>query len=124
MQRHLIVVILYGSTYTTIKLQKCKNCKYHKIISVGNNFVFIYISLSVGVWWHVGKTKAYMPPYTHRQQYINEDKIVPNTDNFMIFAIFTFLQFYSGTDTAIQNNDSEMSLHYKPMRLIFMNYSV
>jgi len=24
---------------------------------IGNNFVFIYISLSVGVWWHVGNTK-------------------------------------------------------------------
>jgi len=28
-----------------------------KFISFGNNFVFIYISLSVGVWWRVGNTK-------------------------------------------------------------------
>ena len=27
------------------------------IISVGINFVFIYISLSVGVWWRVGNTE-------------------------------------------------------------------
>jgi len=30
-----------------------------------------------------------MPPYTHRQWYINEDKIVPNTDKF-----YDILQFY------------------------------
>jgi len=35
------------------------------------------------------------PTYTHRQRYINEDIIVPNTDNFMI-CNFTFLQFYTG----------------------------
>jgi len=28
-----------------------------------------------------------LSPYTPRQRYINEDKIVPNTDKFMIFAI-------------------------------------
>jgi len=27
------------------------------MISVGINFVFIYISLLVGVWWRVGNTK-------------------------------------------------------------------
>jgi len=27
------------------------------IVSVGNNFVSIYMSLSVGAWWHVGNTK-------------------------------------------------------------------
>jgi len=26
--------------------------------------------------------------------------------------------------TTVQNNDNEISLHFKPMRLIFMNYSV
>jgi hypothetical protein len=62
-----------------------------------------------------------MPPYTHRQRYINEDKIDPTTDNFMIFAI---LQFYTGIDTVVQNNDNEISLHFKPTRLILMNYSV
>jgi len=38
---------------------------------------------------------AYTPPCTHRQRYINEDKIVPNTDNFMIFAILHFYNFIS-----------------------------
>ena len=66
-----------------------------------------------------------MPPYTHRQRYINEDKIDPNTDNFMIFAILYFSNFMLVMDTAIQNNDNnEISLHFKPMGLIFMNYSV
>ena len=57
------------------------------------------------------------------QRYINEDKIVPNTDNFMIFAILHFYNFILVIDTAVQNND-EISLHFKPMRLIFINYSV
>jgi len=60
MQRNLVVVILYGSIYTSIKLQKIKNCKYHKIISVGNNFV---------------------------------KKIVPNTDNFMMFVSLYIYNF-------------------------------
>jgi hypothetical protein len=63
-----------------------------------------------------------LPPYTHRR-YINEDGIVPNTDNFMIFAIL-FLQFYTGIDTTVQKNDNKISLHFNPMRLIFMNYNV
>jgi hypothetical protein len=37
---------------------------------------------------------AYTPPYTHRQRYINEDKIVPNAVNNI--CNFTFLQFYTG----------------------------
>jgi len=64
-----------------------------------------------------------MPPYTHHQRYINEDKIDPNTDNFMIFAILYFYIFILVIDTTVQNND-EISLHFKPMKLIFMNYSV
>jgi len=28
------------------------------------------------------------------------------------------------TDTAVRNNDNEISLHLKHMRLIFMNYTV
>jgi len=67
---------------------------------------------------------AYMPPYTHREWYINEDKIVPNTDNFMIFAILYFYNFRLVVNTIVQNNDNEISLHFKPMWLIFMNYSV
>jgi len=65
-----------------------------------------------------------MPPYTHRQRYINEDNIDPNTDNFMIFAIWYFYNFILVIDTTVQNNDNEISFHFKPMRLIFMNYSV
>jgi len=57
-------------------------------------------------------------------EYINEDKIVPNTDNFMIFAILHFYNFILAIDTTVQNNDSQISLHFKPMRLIFMNYSI
>jgi hypothetical protein len=65
-----------------------------------------------------------MPPYTHRQRYRNEDKIDPNTNNFMIFAILYFLNFILVIDTTVQNNDNEISLHFKPIRLIFMNYRV
>ena len=64
-----------------------------------------------------------LSPYTHRR-YINEDKIVPNTDNFMIFAILHFYSFMLAIDTTVQNNDNEISLRFMPMRLIFMNYSV
>jgi len=65
-----------------------------------------------------------MLPYTHRQRYINEDKIDPNTDNFMIFAILYFYNFILVIDTTVQNNDNEISLHFNPMRLIFINYIV
>jgi hypothetical protein len=67
---------------------------------------------------------AYTLPYTHQQRYINEDKIDPNTDNFMIFAILYFYNFILVIDITVQNNDNDMSLYFKPMRLIFMNYSV
>jgi hypothetical protein len=67
---------------------------------------------------------AYTPPYTHRQRYTNEHKIVPNTDNFTIFAILHFNNFTLVTYTAVQNNHNEVSLHFKHMRPIFMNYSV
>jgi hypothetical protein len=94
MQRDLVVVILYGSIYNQYKIVKIYNCKYHKIISVGNNFVFIYISLLVGCMVACRQLcVAYAPPYTHQQQYINEDKIDPYTDNFMIFAILHFYNF-------------------------------
>jgi len=53
----------------------------------------------------------------------NEDKIDPNTDNFMIFAILYFHNFILDIDITVQNND-EISLHVKPVRLIFLNYSV
>jgi len=65
-----------------------------------------------------------MPPYTHQQRYINEDKIDPKTDNFMIFAILYFYSFILVIDTTVQNNDNAISLHFKPMKLIFMNYGV
>ena len=63
----------------------------------------------MGVWW---------------QRYINEGKIVPNTYNFMIYAILHFYNSTLVTDTTVQNNDNEISLYFKPMRPIFMNYSV
>ena len=57
MQRDL-VVILYDSIYNQCKIVKCKIANIiNPRISAGNNFVSIYISLSVGVWWHVGNTK-------------------------------------------------------------------
>ena len=55
---------------------------------------------------------------------MNEDEIDPNTDNFMIFAILYFYNFILVIDTTIQNTDNKISLHFKPMKLIFMNYSV
>jgi hypothetical protein len=67
---------------------------------------------------------AYMPPYTHQKRYINENKIVPNIDNFMIFAILYFYNFILVVDTTVQNNNNEISLYFRPMRLIFMNYAV
>jgi hypothetical protein len=45
----------------------------------------------------------------------------------IIYDICKFLHFYNFilvVDTAVQNNDNEISLHFKPMRPIFMNYSV
>ena len=41
----------------------------------------------------------------------------------MIFATLHFYSFILVIDTTVQN-DNEISLHFKPMRLIFMNYSV
>jgi hypothetical protein len=61
---------------------------------------------------------------SRRKLEIYKDKIVPNTDNFMILAILHFCNFILVVDTAVQNTDNEISLHFKPMRLIFMNYSV
>jgi len=55
---------------------------------------------------------------------INEDKIIPNNDNFTIFTILHFYSFTLVTGTTVYNNDNKISLHFKPMRLIFMNYSV
>jgi len=42
----------------------------------------------------------------------------------MIFAILHFSNFILVIDTIVQNEDNEISWHFKPMRLIFMNYSV
>jgi hypothetical protein len=42
----------------------------------------------------------------------------------MIFAILHFYNLILVIDTTVQNNDDEISLHFKPMKLIFMNYSV
>jgi hypothetical protein len=41
----------------------------------------------------------------------------------MKFEILHFYNFILVIDTTVQNND-EISLHFKPMRLIFINYSV
>ena len=79
-----------------------------------NVFVFLYFNIYA----------AYTPPYTHRERYINEDKIVPNTDNFTIFAILHFYNFILVIDTTVRNNDNEISLHFESMRLNFINYSV
>jgi len=57
MQRDLIVAILYDSIYNQNEIVKMWKLQISGIISVGNNFVFIYILLSLGVWWHVGNTK-------------------------------------------------------------------
>jgi len=42
----------------------------------------------------------------------------------MIFVILHFYNFTLVTDTTVQNNDNEISLHFKSMKLILMNYSV
>jgi len=41
----------------------------------------------------------------------------------MIFAILHFYYFILVIDTIVYNTN-EISLHFNPMRLIFMNYSV
>ena len=41
-----------------------------------------------------------------------------------IFAILHFYNFILVIYTTVQNNDNEISLHFKPMRLILVNYSV
>jgi hypothetical protein len=64
-----------------------------------------------------------MPPYTHWQRYINEDKIYPNIDNFIIIAILHFYNFILVIDITVQNNDNDISLHFKPVELVLMNYS-
>ena len=48
----------------------------------------------------------------------------PNTDNFMVFAILYFYNFTLVIDTTVQNNDNEISLHFKPMIVLYVNYSV
>jgi len=55
---------------------------------------------------------------------MNEDKVYLKTDNFMIFSILYFYSFMLVIDTSLKNNDNEISLHFKPVKLIFMNYSV
>jgi len=42
----------------------------------------------------------------------------------MIFAILYLCSFILVIDTTVQNNDNKILLHFKPVRLIFMNYSV
>jgi hypothetical protein len=42
----------------------------------------------------------------------------------MIFAILHFYSFTLVIESTVQNNDNEISLHFKPMELTFMNYSV
>ena len=46
----------------------------------------------------------------------------PNTD-ILISGILHFHNFILIIDTTVQNNDKEISLHFKPIKLIFMNYS-
>ena len=41
----------------------------------------------------------------------------------MIFVILHLYNFILAIDTTVQN-DNEILLRFKPMRLIFMNYSV
>jgi len=47
----------------------------------------------------------------------------PNTD-ILISGILHFYNFILIIDTTVQNNDNEISLYFKSMRLISMNYSV
>jgi len=42
----------------------------------------------------------------------------------MIFPILHFYNFILVIDTTVQNNNNEISLHFKPMKPILMNYSV
>jgi hypothetical protein len=42
----------------------------------------------------------------------------------MIFAILYPYNFILVIDTSVQNNNKEISLNFKPIKLIFMNYSV
>ena len=51
-------------------------------------------------------------------------QVKKNLSQSKVFAILDFYNFILAIDTTVQNNDNEISLHFKPMRLIFMNYSV
>jgi len=42
----------------------------------------------------------------------------------LFYKILQFYNFILVIHTTVQNNDNEISLHFKPMGLIFMNYSV
>jgi hypothetical protein len=42
----------------------------------------------------------------------------------MKFAILYFYNFILVIDYTVQNKDKEVSLYFKHMRLIFMNYSI
>jgi len=60
----------------------------------GNGVIFYHIN----VWCF---SVIYVPPYTHRQRYINEDKIDPNTANSMTFTILYFYNFILVIDTSV-----------------------
>ena len=74
---------------------------------------FIFVACFLYLFLYVSHHFLFV--LTHRQRYINEDKIVLNTDNFMIFTIIYFYNFMLVIDSTVQNNDNEISLHFNSL---------
>ena len=71
-------------------------------------------------------TRHHTPTDNYKQM---KTKLIPTLSIlwYLKFYVFTILHFYNFTlviDTTVQNNDNEISLHFKPMIVLYVNYSV
>ena len=75
-------------------------------------YITIYISTNSNAFRFLCFNSFVLPTRHHTPtNNNNEDKIVLNTDNFMIFAILHSYNFTLVIDTTVQNNDNEISLN-------------
>jgi len=70
---------------------------------------------------YVLPTRHYTPS---DNRYVNEEEIVPNTDNLWYLQFYIFYNCILVIDTIVQNNDNEISLHFNLLRLSFINHIV